>query len=98
MNQKNNIRSLFGELDQLPSNHVVFLPPGKPTLDSEYMALDPDILLTGCTQLEEENHLSIEDILDIRDYHYRQNGKVPTESELLDACAYYLENEHLPEH
>ena len=94
MTQKNRIKELFGQLEELPYNLVVCLPSGKPTLDTEYVTLDPEALLATHSM---ENRLSVEDILDIRDYQRRHQGKTPTESELLDACTFYLENEHLPE-
>ena len=98
MSKKQRIRDVFEQINQLPWNYVVYLPAGPPALDTECIVLDPDDIgpnheaPVDAVDLGFEEGLGIDDIRSIKENAQFQ-GKKPTEIEMLQAFAYYLEND-----
>jgi hypothetical protein len=98
MIQKQKLRDVFGQLANLPWNHVVYLPLGAPTLDTECVVLDPDDVAPDQDVPEEvadlgfEEGLGIDDIRSIQE-NARLQGRKPSEDEMLQAFVYYLRND-----
>ncbi len=98
MTQKRRLRDVFRELGNLPWNHVVYLPLGTPTLNTECVVLDPDDAVPDqdipreAADLNFEEGLGMDDIRSIRENAHLQ-GKRPSENEMLQALVYYLEND-----
>jgi len=98
MTQKQTIRDVFGQLGSFPWNHVVYLPPGTPTLDTECVVLDPDDgdpdqdVPEQAADLGFEEGLGIDDIRSIQENAQLQ-GRKPSDDEMLQAFVYYLQND-----
>ena len=98
MNQAQTISWVFGQIDQLPWNHCVYLEPGVPALMTRCIVWDPDDveadqdLPERALQLGFVEGLGIDDIRSIKE-NARLQGKLPTDEELIQAFAYYLEND-----
>lgn len=98
MTQQQTIRAVFGQLDSLPWNYAVYLPPGTPTLDTNCIVLDPDDvdpdqnIPEDAVDLGFEEGLGIADIRSIQENAQLQ-GRKPSADEMLRAFVYYLQND-----
>ena len=91
------LRDIFHGPVQFPWNHVLYLPREEEiTLDTECLVLDPN-------DVESEHDvpspamglvegLGIQDVRAIQE-NARLQGKTPTDTEMLRAFVYYLEND-----
>lgn len=89
---------VFRELDTLTWHHVVYLPPGSFSVDTVCLVLDPDDVDPDEELPEEARNagyragLGIDDIRSIRE-NARQQGRAPTDEEMVRAFDYYLQND-----
>lgn len=84
---------VFAKLDSLPEEHTVFMHPGVALLDSACCVMDatwevPDV----ARQAGLEETLTVAELCGIRQ-NARQQGRQPTDDELLLAFRYYLDND-----
>ena len=98
MTVKRKLGDVFSQLADLPWNHVVYLPAGTPTLDTECVVLDPDLVTPDqdvpaqAARLGFEQGLGIDDIRSIRE-NTRLQGRDTSDYAMLQAFVYYLQND-----
>jgi hypothetical protein len=98
MTQTRELQEVFENLRSFIWYHVVYLPPGTPSLETECIVLDPnDVdsdqdLPSDAASLGFVEGLGIDDIRSIQSNAQLQ-GKLPSKHEMLQALVYYLEND-----